>query len=278
MNVNKSCTISANCNTTVTSWYVISVIRCYNVKVKGQHVDTKFPGRAVTIRKFVQEQQSVQWLVHELVPNVGWTLLIGKKGVGKTTFAIQMCVALQEGSTFLGRACMQRNVLFVQCDSVENEWRAILERVAPTSTGYTMVNVPSFALDTPTYVSGMASLIAQVKPGYIVYDSLYKLSRKPVNSERVTDTLELLSLLSAGVPWLLIHHPPHEESRAAGHHSIGATCSNEWHLLRNKLLIDKGRLVKDKEILLQRDEDGLWEVKADDTVRQSSSIYDTPLL
>lgn len=241
-------------------------------------MDTKFPGRAVTIRKFVAEQSSVQWLVHELVPDVGWTLLIGKKGIGKTTFAIQLCMALQEGVPFLGRACAQRNVLFVQTDSVEVEWRAILERVAPTSTGYTMVNVPSFALDNPTYVSSMASLIAQVKPGFIVYDSLYKLSRKPVNSERVTDTLELLSLLSATVPWLLIHHPPHEESRAAGHHSIGATCSNEWHLLRNKLNIDKGRLVKDKEILLQRDESGLWQVKTDDSVQRGSSIYDTPLI
>src|SRR5438132_2470332 len=163
-------------------------------------MDNKFPARAVTIRKFVAEKNTVAWLVHELVPDVGWTLLIGKKGIGKTTFAIQMCMALQEGQPFLNRATMQRNVLFVQTDSVEDEWRAILSRVAPNSVGYTMVNVPSFALDTPSYVSGMSSLIAQVKPGYIVYDSLYKLSRKPVNSERVTDTLELLSLLSAGVP------------------------------------------------------------------------------
>lgn len=242
-------------------------------------MDTKFPGRAVTIRKFVAEQQSVEWLVDNLVPNVGWTLLIGKKGVGKTTFAIQMCMALQEGVPFLGRVTLQRSVMIVQMDSVEVEWRAILERVAPMSAGFTMVNLPSFALDNPSYVSSMASLIAQVKPGYIVYDSLYKLSRKPVNSERVTDTLELLSLLSGTVPWLLIHHPPHEESRAAGHHSIGATCSNEWHLLRNKLNIDKGRLVKDKEILLQRDEAGLWQVKSDDDVRRrSDSIYDTPLM
>jgi hypothetical protein len=241
-------------------------------------MDAKFPGRAVTIRKFVAEQQSVQWLVENLVPDVGWTLLIGKKGIGKTTFAIQMCMALQEGVSFLDRQCAQRNVLFVQCDSVEIEWRAILERVAPTSTGYTMVNVPAFALDNPTYVSSMASLIALVKPGYIVYDSLYKMSRKPVNSERVTDTLEMLSLLSANVPWLLIHHPPHEESRAAGHHSIGATCSNEWHLLKNKLVIDKGRLVKDKEVLLQRDEEGLWQLKQGDSVSGTGSIFDTPLM
>lgn len=224
----------------------------------------KFPGRVVTIRKFVLEESRVPWLVADLVPDVGWTLLVGKKGVGKTTFAIQLCLAIQQGIPFLGRKTEQRNVLFVQADSVEVEWREILHRIAPESMGWTMVGVPSFALDNPSYVASIADLISKVKPGFIVFDSLYKMSRKPVNSERVTDTLDQMNLLAGPIPWLLIHHPPHEESRAAGHHSIGGTCSNEWHLLRNKLNIDKGRLVKDKEILLSRDADGLWILKKDD--------------
>lgn len=231
----------------------------------------KFPGRAVTIRKFIAEEDNVPWLIDNLVPNVGWTLLIGRKGIGKTTFTIQMCMALQEGLPFLGRATLQRKILFVQADSVDVEWRAILKRVAPTSVGWTLVNIPSFALDTPEYFAGLANRIAQVQPGFIVFDSLYKFSRRPVNSERVTDTLAQLGLLAGVVPWLLIHHPPHEESRAAGHHSIGATCSNEWHLSKNKLTIDKGRLVKDKEILLSKNEEGLWIPKENDFESSSGS-------
>ena len=224
----------------------------------------QFPGRAVQIQKFVKEQSVIPWLVKELVPDVGWTLLVGSKAVGKTTFAMQMCASIQTGKDFLGRSVSQRDILFVQVDSVELEWRAILQRIAPQSLGWTLVSSPTSCLDNPSYVSALASLIAKVNPGYIVWDSLYKLSRRPVNTERVTDTLDQLNLLSGTVPWLLIHHPPHDESRAAGHHSIGATCSNEWHLSRNKLVIDKGRLVKQSEILLTKDEEGLWVLKEDD--------------
>ena len=230
---------------------------------RKQPMADRFPGRAVQIKQFVKESPTIPWLVKDLLPDVGWTLLVGRKGIGKTTFAMQMCLALQTGDDFLDRVTQQRDILFVQVDSVELEWRAILARIAKDSLGWTLVSSPTNCLDNPSYVSSLAGLIAKVNPGYIVWDSLYKLSRRPVNTERVTDTLDQLALLSGTVPWLLIHHPPHEETRAAGHHSIGATCSNEWHLLKNKLAIDKGRLVKDKEVLLDKDEQGLWQVKHD---------------
>ena len=233
----------------------------------------KFPGRAVRIDQFVKEQDSVPWLIDNLLPNVGWTLLVGRKGIGKTTFSIQMCAALQTGSPFMDRATIQTNVLIVQVDSVEVEWRAILARIAPKSTGYTLVSAPANCLDNPSYVSSINNLIGKVAPGYIVWDSLYKLSRRPVNSERIADTLDQLCLLSGPVPFLLIHHPPHEESRAAGHHSIGATCSNEWHLHKNKLDIDKGRLVKDKEIYLSRNENGLWIPRDEDTTDSDTAMH-----
>ena len=232
----------------------------------------QFPGRAVQIQKFVKESPTIPWLVKDLLPDVGWTLLVGRKGIGKTTFAMQMCLSLQSGQPFMGRYTEQRNILFVQVDSVELEWRAILARIAPTSLGWTLVSSPTNCLDNPSYVSALADLIAKVNPGFVVWDSLYKLSRRPVNTERVADTLDQLGLLSGTVPWLLIHHPPHEENRAAGHHSIGATCSNEWHLLKNKLAIDKGRLVRDKEILLSKDADGLWGLVVDEDDSNDSHL------
>ena len=236
-------------------------------------VESKYPGRVVTMRKFVQEEDVVPWLVQDLLPDVGWTLLIGRKGVGKTTFALQLATALQEGVPLFEREVKQTNVLFIQCDSPVMEWREIVRRVSKDSIAWTMVNTPTYCLDTPTYVAAIADLIGKVQPGFIIWDSLYKLTRKPVN-ERITDIMELMSLLACDKPWLLIHHPPHHETRAAGHHSLGATCSNEWHLLKNKLAIDKGRLVKDKEILLSRDEDGFWKMKEGEEETGELSILD----
>ena len=44
--------------------------------------------------------------------------------------------------------------------------------------------------------------------------------------------------------------------------------------IENKLAIDKGRLVKDKEILLSRDEDGFWKMKDMEEETGELSILD----
>jgi len=219
--------------------------------------------RAVPIVKFVQEEDRVEWLVADLLPSVGFTLFVGRKGIGKTTFAIQLCAALQAGTSFLGRNTLQRNILYIQADSVDDEWRDILRRVAPDSRGYTVVDVPSRCLDIPEHTAQLQDKIQKVQPGFIVFDSLYNMSARPINTEAVQIPVNIMIALTKGLPWLLIHHPPHHESRASGHHSLGAKCSNEWHLERNKLIIDKGRLVKTKEILITRDARGLWCARED---------------
>jgi hypothetical protein len=85
-----------------------------------------------------------------------------------------------------------------------------------------------------------------------------------------------MNAIAGGIPWLLVHHPRKDGEIYSGHNSIGGNCSNEWHLLRNKMKIEKGRLVKDKEILLSRDENGLWIPKTssvDENDLMTSSIF-----
>jgi hypothetical protein len=228
-----------------------------------------FPGRAVPVVRFLQEQTELHWLVDGLLPDVGWTLLVGKQGLGKSTFAAQLCNSIAKGDDFLERKTIKTAVLYIQADSPTTEWREMLRRIAPKGIWYTMVDVPSKCLSNPDYVTGIKNLIDKVQPGFIVFDSLYNLTNLPINSEGVLLHINLMKVLAGNSPWMLIHHPPHNESRAAGHHSIAANCSNEWVLLRNKMKIEKGRLVKDKEILLSRDEHGLW------TLKDTYSEYDS---
>ena len=232
--------------------------------------------RAVPIVKFTSEDDNIEWLVDALLPSVGFTLLVGKQGLGKTTFAMQLCAALQDGTDFLGRKVKQRNILYCQADSPTAEWREMLKRIAPKSKGYTLVDIPAKSLEVPEYIAQIQDKIGRVQPGFVVFDSLYNLTAKPISTEGVLIPVNIMRMLCGAVPWLLIHHPPHNETRAAGHHSLAASCSNEWHLLRNKLEIAKGRLVKDKEILLSRDKDGLWCLKEDRS--ESDSIMDRALI
>lgn len=236
----------------------------------------QFPGRIITVRKFLNEEVSVDWLVDGLLANVGWTLLIGRKGVGKTTFAIQLASAMQAGDLFMGRETKRSKVLFCQFDSFPIEWKAILTRLAPEEKWFTMVNCPSYSLDNEAYVSSICNLIGQVQPNFVIWDSLYKLSRRNINTTQVQETIETLLLICPEIPFMVIHHPPHTELRASGHNSIGGTCSNEWHLLKNKLVIDKSRLSGEKEILLSRDDNGLWLLKEDE--QEVSGVLTMPII
>jgi RecA-family ATPase len=215
--------------------------------------------RVVRISDFLQEQDRVEWLVDNLLPDIGWTLLVGIQGLGKTTFAIQLCTALQHGDSFLGRATKQTDVMFIQADSVPAEWREIVRRVSPKgSKGLTLVDVPDKALGNVQYVTWMKERVAKYNPGFIVFDSLYSLTNININTEGILLHINLMKMIANDKPWLLIHHPPHNETRASGHNSVSANCSNVWELLKTKLKIAKGRIVKDKEIILSRDEQGLW--------------------
>ena len=215
--------------------------------------------RVIRINKFLEEEDNIQWLVESLLPNVGWTLFYGLRGLGKTTFAMQMCDALQRGVPFLGRKTVQTPILYVQADSVTAEWRQMLSRITPEGNdGFTAIDVPAQCLSTPEYVVRLVEYVQTFKPGFVVFDSLYRLTRESINTEKIQVAVNIMNDICMGKPWLVIHHPPHSESRAAGHHSLGGTCSNEWSLLKTKLKIEKGRLVQEKELLLSRNEHGLW--------------------
>ena len=233
--------------------------------------------RVIRINKFIEEPDNMSWLIDGLLPDVGWTLFYGTRGLGKTTFAMQMCAALQTCTPFLNREVQQRDILFIQADSLALEWKAMLKRIAPKSSGWTMVDVPQRCLGNAAYVDILSNLKEKVCPGYIVFDSLYNLTAWPINTESVLIPINLMKAIAGSIPWLLIHHPPHSESRAAGHHSLGSNCSNEWSLLKNKLKIEKGRLVKDKEILLSRDSDGLWILKEDNKSGSEGDLMNRPI-
>lgn len=217
--------------------------------------------RIVRIDKFTEEPTTVSWIVTDLLPNVGWTLFVGTQGIGKSTFAIQLCDALQNGSEFMGKATEQTSVLFIQADSQPEEWKEMLRRIVPNSHGWTMVDVPVKSLDNPSYVEAIGNLIAKINPGFIVFDSLYNLTGKSINTEGALVPIQVMKSLAGLVPWLLIHHPPQGENRAAGHHSISANCSNVWILLKTKLKIEKCRLSGIKEVAMSRSSEGLWQAR-----------------
>jgi RecA-family ATPase len=217
----------------------------------------------------VKEDEHIRWLVEDFLPDVGWTFFIGAEGSGKTTFALQLCDSLEKGIPFLGMKTVKAKTLYIQADSASKEWRAMLQLVLPNkgeqSKDFTIVNVPSGCLSNATYVAQLDTYINEhIQPDFIVWDSLYELAGVSINGEKALEPIFTMKLLSGEKGWLLLHHPPNEEMRAAGSRSISANASGVWFLTKNKLLIQKRRLSGKKELLISRQQDtrgGLWAAK-----------------
>lgn len=268
----------AECTMLLDVGVFITCKRCRSLICQGcrdSSVHKCHPMRNTRIVDFNREKDTTTWLVHNLLPDIGWTLMHAPAGVGKTTLALQMCAALVEGVPFLGMDTVPTKCLYVQADSPPDEFREITKRVIPTSKMWSTVNVPNQSLTNPEYTLGLQQLAAKVKPGFVVFDSLYNLSGSNINTEKILIDINMMRQIAGGVnvPFLLIHHQPHEQSRAAGHNSLEANCSNNWCLLNNMLRIDKGRLVKTKQLLLDKDEHGLWSAKCDDMSHANDSVY-----
>lgn len=215
--------------------------------------------RILPLDKFLSEPDEVEWLVEGLLPSVGWTLLYGERGNGKTTFAIQLCMSLESGRDFLGLKTTKTHTMYIQADSLSLEWKMIVRRVNPKGgKTLTVVDVPERALSDSKQVAWLEEKVKQYQPGFIVFDSLYNLAGQSINNEGILVDINSMKAIAGQKPWLLIHHPPHDGGRAAGSNSIGGNCSNDWELLKTKLLVKKGRLVKAKSWSFARDNEGRW--------------------
>lgn len=217
--------------------------------------------RAIRFNKFISEEEKPEWLIEGLLVNTGWTLLVGTEGIGKSTFALQLCLALSNGGLFLERKTKPTRCCYIQADSSTIEWREMVRRIAPNSESYTIIEVEDKCLSNPKYVSDLQFIMNGIQPGFIVFDSLYNLTSESINTEGVLKPIGIMKQLANNNPWMLIHHPTNEENRAAGHHSLRANSSNNWVLNTNRLSIKKGRLCPIKSIDIERDENGLWQLK-----------------
>lgn len=247
----------------------------------GEHKPTT-QMRAVTYRQFAAEEDATVWLIPDLLPDFGWTLFIGAEGSGKTTFCLQLCQALDEGTIFLGKQTTKTKTLYIQADSSPKEWRQIIKLIAPKGIGFTIVNVADGCLSNREYVAQLNDLINEkVKPEFVVWDSLYNLSGTSLNGEHALTPIQTMRHLCGHRPWLLIHHPPHEDLRSAGSRAIPANASRVWLLRKNKLEIAKGRLTALKEVNMHRAEDdkgGLWSVDDSTAVKKAAITKKYPSL
>jgi len=152
-------------------------------------------------------EDETNWLVDELLPSGGFSVITAKPKVGKSTLTKQMALNIARGEPFLSRAVTQGAVIYLALEDKRAEIRKHLRAMGMTGDDPFYLYAGGAPLDA---IKRITADIAAIKPVLLVIDTLFRLVRlKDGNAyNEVTNALDPLIRLArdSGVSILAVHH------------------------------------------------------------------------
>lgn len=196
------------------------------------------------------------WLVDEIVPSSGFTLVLAPPKTGKSIWTLQVTLSLALGQPFLGHHCPlgARRVAFLQGDAPLPAWHGQIQRYSAMTgvpPGWYTDMYPRGFLVAPEYATQRLALRSQLRDlgiEVIVFDALESLSAGVGTNEKeqADKILRALDHMADGRPHLVIHHPrklgqgmepESAQDAAAGHHSFSSAANGIVHLTKTAMTI-----------------------------------------
>ena len=154
-----------------------------------------------------EEDEPEPWLVDHLLTRGGLSLVSGKPGAGKTTFARDMALSVAQGKRWLGRDVAQGGTLYIALEEQKRQVKHHMQLMGATAEDEITFYIQPMH-DNP--MATLASLIAQLTPTLVVIDPVARfLHCKDFNDyAQVSAALDPLIDLAhkAGTHVCLIHH------------------------------------------------------------------------
>ena len=156
------------------------------------------------------------WLVRGLIPGSGWTALIAEPKIGKTTFCLQLLLALIIGRPFLHwpELAPMGRVAIVEADAPRVELQTQLRALVPHHAGIDLsrlvvVHEPAGYIMDPKETFLVWTHLRDVNPGFVVFDALESSIGQGVNAtaDAARTIMRFTALAGENVPFLVIHHP-----------------------------------------------------------------------
>lgn len=147
------------------------------------------------------------WLVEQLLPSGGLSLLAGKPKTGKTTLARCLALDVAHGTPFFGRPTEQGAVMYLALEEKRAEVRNHFRDMG--ATGEEVIDI--LAETAPADALEQIRVIAErEKPALIIVDPLFRLARVKDGNDytQVTQALEPFLALAreTGAHVLCVHH------------------------------------------------------------------------
>ena len=176
-----------------------------------------------------QEIAPLRWVVPGLIPAGGLIVLAGPQKAGKSTFAMDLAVAVAQGQPVLGRPVLAGPTLYVleegTAAGVADRYRRILVRRGMPAQTHVVVRA-GIRTDESKRWRALRAEIERLQPVLVVLDPLVKLHGADENvagdMSRVMSAIQALT--RAGCAVVLVHHTVKHaaESGAIGNSARGS--------------------------------------------------------
>jgi len=170
-----------------------------------------------------EDDENVSWLVDNMLPTGGFSVLAGKPKAGKSTLARNLALNVAQGGDFLDRKVQAGPVLYLALEEKRAEVKKHFRDMGATGEEDICIFASSAPVDALQQVRAVAE---QVKPALIIIDPLFRFARVRDSNDyaQVTQVLEPILRLArdTGCHVLCVHHMVKGE-RQGGDSILGST-------------------------------------------------------
>lgn len=161
-------------------------------------------------------EETTPFIVDNLLPSGGTSIVVAKPKVGKTTLLRQMSLSIARGRLFLDRQTSQGPVIYFSVEEKLNEIRSHFKAMGADGSEPIYIFADRAPRDT---IEQLAPIIKEIKPALLILDTLFKIIRvKDTNDyAAVSNALEPIQEIArnTGTHIMGVHHAGKGEREGA---------------------------------------------------------------
>ena len=158
---------------------------------------------------FQEPEETTAWLVDGLLPSGGFSVMVAKPKVGKSTNARTLALHIASGKSFLGRDVNQGVVIYLALEEKRSEVKKHFQDMG--ANGNEEIHI--YTGGTPTdAIKQIRHAVESLKPSLLIIDPLFRLTKVKDGNDyiQVTNALDPLLRIARELKThvLCVHHSP----------------------------------------------------------------------
>lgn len=171
-----------------------------------------------------EADEAVEWILDGLLAAGGFSAMVAKPKVGKSTLARCIALGVARGESVLGRTTAQGGVLYLALEESRRQVKAHFKALGATADDEVRVYTSSAPVDA---LVQLRAAVSEHRPVLVVIDTLFRLTRVRDANDYAQVTAALDPLLGVarelGTHVMVLHHSPKGDPRQAIDAALGST-------------------------------------------------------